>query len=738
VAQEEGRTIWINRLFRIALILLILSIFIPWWTAWWSEDWNYTDESSDTIMVGSFVYPEPTLNILAPGWSSFLLSPLGTKLTLHFQKLLILLVGSIILLGISWFLLKRRQSISKISIWGSVAFCGSGIVFFSIFFPRVIYAGRTFWPWGSLEVQSSSPKLILNWSAHSGYFLAICAFVVLIIIARQLTFIIPRQNTTPTVNKDKSSSFRFSNQSNKKFTAIFVSWILITMAIWAGLSHSPRISTEALINDFNWSSEFKSFESGDHAIVTGKVTSITLIPTSYGDYTFLGLDGNDNLFSLKGDWNSRIRIGDMISIPIHFKEYSYNRIEHIWSEEAIAPFPSIYSIFVVFKSVSFTAGAIIIPDDTTPNEPRLKVLIPHDFTLDSFNISLVKVEGPFYLGESSALGCIETPYNTRDGMIPLRSGLSDNGTFSFTDANGNNILDWNDTIELFLPSTTNNMFFESYILNLCGPVIGVAYIVVSDNGPLLFYEPEFGRSESYYYLAMPPDQINGNSCSSEVEILNKFGTNINPSEFSFKVWESNHMPSDEIPAETAGINIDGVGHIRFRDNGIHGVLDKGDKWIFENLKNNSLYYFVLFSEQSGNYVSRVEWVCGLGTNIARYPRVNFSTPYQDPNISQDYYINVTSVDWFPVGLLNDYDVVLFKNDTVLLSSYEAHKSLDEFPIGPSYDGANTWLSFNDTNRNGYFSAGDQFILNNTATQSRYELKLFHGRHQLVGSISWTT
>ncbi|MCK4367106.1 MAG: hypothetical protein KAW84_04080 [Thermoplasmata archaeon] len=726
---------WVHNLTLAALTLLVISLFTPWWRVVVSYE----------EFGGLISEPYADQALFAPLWSPFMISTLGTKLSIHFQNVLVLLVGSIILICLSRAMIRRKPWLSPPLMWGAASFCGVGLLFFVIFFPAIALVGHVFWMWGSWKATFGLSDTYLTFYILPGFFLALGSLVLQIYLAARLTYGRVHDNLIPALDIPAALTRWGRALLLTRSLVIPISLLLVAPSIWGGLSYRPTISAAAYMND--WDFTHKSFEPGDQATVVGTVTNVTVVPTSYGDYTLLGLDGYEYLLAVEGDKSSRYPIGSWASIPVHFRAYSYNGIGFTWAEEGYAPLPMMFALTVVMSAVSYVMGAPILGDETDPNGTRLRILMPHDFPLDSFNLSMVKVEGYPYVGESGAIGSWH-PRGMIDRMDPLRSGTSDNGTFIFSDVNDNGVLDWEDTIDLNLPPTEDDTHFETYMLGLYGPVDGIAYIIVRDQGPFLFYFIESEKARPYYFLTMPPDHVEGDRCHSRVELLKKIGPDVNATEYTVRLFEEDYRNPFVFPAETEGTNLGEEIWVRFQDAGAPGVLDIGDAWILENLTNGTFYKLSLRDEGMGGQNS-IEWVCGVGANIASRPRVNLSAPTVDPNDPQRLLINITSVDWVLAGALHDYRAILFKNETPLLppSGQPIRLVLDPdgwrddvaFPLGPSDDGAGTWIAFNDTDGNGYLGPGDQFAVNNTAPQSRYELVLhYESRDRPIADISWNT
>ncbi|MCK4443532.1 MAG: hypothetical protein KAW09_03245, partial [Thermoplasmata archaeon] len=424
------------------------------------------------------------------------------------------------------------------------------------------------------------------------------------------------------------------------------------------------------------------------------------------------------------------------AIPVHFHSYWYNGHKFTWADEGFAPLPMMFTFFIVTTAVSYISGISLFPEESQTG-PVLKVHMEHGLPLDAFNISLVRGDYP-YIGEMGAMGGW-SPRRMIDEMVPLQDGDSDNGTVIFVDKNENDLLDWGDIFELNLPPTADARHFETYVLRIYGPTNGYSIITMRDRGPLLFYLLDWGGVSPSIFLTMPPDETQGSMCSSRVEIVGVTGADAYTNGFSLRLNEKGGMSYEDIPAETSGTFLGSGISLHFEDGGSSGVIDVGDAWVIDGLENGTMYTLSIFNESWGDMTSTISWACGVGTNVARRPRVIFSEPTVDPGNPQRLFVNVSSVDWVPAGLIEDYDVAVLKNDQILLPIHYERENMDELPLGPSEDGQETYLTFNDTDNNGYLGPGDSFMLNNTAPQSKYELRVYYFSPDFpVGNITWTT
>lgn len=736
-SAERFRALWLA-----AAITLALSLFVPWWIV--------VGEVTD---VGAIIggRPEVGLELFAPAWAPFVLSSLGTKLSLHLQNVLILLLAAVAFLLASRFVARSSPKLSRSLVIASSCFTVTTVVLFSVFFPRVGYVGHVFWPWGSGEFSTFFTGLELRWFVFAGLFLAVASCILQVALLRAP---LPIGESAPSHSTPRVRRLRaFADKRWVRFGAFPVAWVLLAAGMWGGLAYAPTISAKGFVND--WDFTHKSFEPGDRATVVGRVLNHTLVFTSYGPFTLLSLEGDDltvdATLALPGDLRARHPVGGVASIPVHFRAYTYNGNGFTWADEGFAPVGMILSFSVVFSAVSAVAGVPILAE-RGPAGDRLRIYVPHAFPLDAFTASLTRAGFP-YVSETGLLSTLEPPAGAEDRMVPLRHGSSENATFRFLDENTNGQLDWGDAFELNVPATQSPTALDTYILAIHGPVAGFVYVVVRERGPLLFYLGETFEATTYHALTMPPDETVGASCASRVEVARFVGDPAPTADYAVRLTDSTMgTVLAEVPADRPVTVLPGGGRMRYEDLGAVGLLDEGDAWAIEGLTNLTRYDFALLRAPDRERVAGVTWVCGIGQNIASRPRITLRAPTPDPGDPQATIVEVATVEWMPAGNLFDYRVELERDGARLLPATGLPARLvpqvlppppvdPVLPVGPSEDGAGTWLTFVDADGNGYLTPGDRFRVNSTAASSEYRLLLYYGITTTMTPItaaSWRT
>ena len=747
-AREPGRreSVWkppselhgisrTDRLIRTAELLLLGSLAIPWF---------YVDASSPVFgAVLSEGIHGPW--VFAPAWSAFILATIGSKFTLHFLNLLIGLSISIVAMAGARKVIRRSPKESAMLLWVAASFSGVALLFFMLFFPRIGYVGDVFWPLGSSGCAIASCETRFEWFVMPGLFVAVVSLMLQIWAASRLMQQYQKLEDGGDPSGAVGAKLRGSRDVRLRWLSWTIAWVVVAAGVWVGLSYSSQVTARSLANDWDYS--FKSFSPGDTVTLTDKVLSAYLLPTSYGEFTVVTVgDGHSETVTvmLHGDQKTKYQIGSTVSVPIHIDRYYYNDIPFVWSDVAIAPLPIMLAMSEVFEAISMVAGIEIHAAPNGSSDGRLQFSWNLGLPLAMFNLTITKASYP-YLSESAILGSEWHP-GLIDEMKPIHAGRSKNGTLNFIDANFNGLLDGADAMDLDLPSTRDEFHLDTYVMNIHGPLNGVAYIVVGNEGPLLFYLHDSEIADGLaYYLTMLPDTVVGDVCSSTVVVDSLIGQSKPASAFDLElVWGG--WRTDNVPASASDFQASNGAIFDYTDTDADGLLDKGDYWTIGNLTKFGYYILDVLNEQ-GIVSNTLPWGCGLGFNTGGWPEVALSTPAIDPLDPSRYLIGVESVKWVPAGFTYDYSAMLGKDGAQLLPISAPHSYLsippyiterNTLPQGPSNDGQVTWLSFNDSNANMFLDVGDFFIVNNTAPGARYELSVFYGyRDVMAGTVNWT-
>ncbi len=727
--KRDMRGIAVRVLPFVALILMLLAIFLPWWTVSTSR-LGYTYDIHDDF-EGDY----------GPGWTPFELSSLGVGLNIHFWNILIFMSISIALLVPSILLTRQSPRVSLFLQWGATFSILVGLLFFTLSFPRIGYVDNTgnhiFWITGSADCYCPSIANRMSWHASTGFFLTFVSVNVLMVHSVYISVRRPMKKDDIQQEGKSSPAKKWYDKTVTRVLVFPVVWIVIISVIWIGLTQPPTISVEAFVNEFDYfpPSKWKSYEEGDMVYVTGIVTEVTILPTSYGPLSMIRLDEDTAHFFMEGDLRSHYPIGGRVTIPVHFRTYYYNGFEYPWVDETINQ-PVIISSSMMTLAYSFAYGLALIPDSTGPTSVRYRVYTGQGLPIDAFNVSLLESGHPDFDMSVWWIYADRLGLDLVDQMETLRVGWSDGGTFEFTDVNNNGLLDWNDTFEVILSPTQDFYHIEAYVLRILGPNDGGAYIPVRERGPLIIMTQQMDNMPPFYWFEMSPDRVSGNACSSNINVSRTFYNEERASNLTLEITRSDSPLKAILPADLSQLSLPWDGTISRYDGGRAGILDIGDSYTLENITTGAEYQFSVKPNPSEGSIGSITWTCGLGPRIANRPKVTLSQPFPDPGNAERLVINITAVDWTPGMRLQSFSTLLLKNSTVLLPLDGRKIGLGSLPVGPSIDGAGTWLHFNDTDRNGYLSVGDAFEVNRTASQSTYELFLYYDR--ILTSVGWTT
>lgn len=259
-------------------------------------------------------------------------------------------------------------------------------------------------------------------------------------------------------------------------TIIIVTFVVLLSASW--FMFLRPITGRELIN--------RQFYPGDVIDFEGTITNVKKINTSYGVLTllsneFISLFYAED-FAFMGDNNIEYKVGDKIHQTLHFEEFKFNGYKIVSARE----FHDYIQIFttafqVALDASSYTGGMAILLDSIDEHgNSYYKLFMGNEssFSLDTINIALLKTKrdtsgrlyNHFYdiieifASEYVSISGYYTDLETIDFMDSLEVNISKNGSIQFMDMNSNDLLDHNDTFNVYIPPTYDEYSMDTYLL----------------------------------------------------------------------------------------------------------------------------------------------------------------------------------------------------------------------------------------------------------------------------------
>jgi|GEM_PF-2773784 len=536
---------------------------------------------------------------------------------------------------------------------------------------------------------------------------------------------------------------------SKRLTVILVVILLISASLFSAWYFFVRpISVDELVL------RNMSLKDGDVIKVTGKISEMQILNTSYGERTVLTLNGSklaEDTFKFLGNNSVTYHIGDRFTTTLHFHRYLFN-------DKTVITAPELYSPFLIFTdamqevsdSGSFSSGFELIQNHSNGKSTEYRVFSRDNssYPLNLVNASIIKdVLNKDYSGTIP-----ETIYMMTDEYSNLMSGFrlgheldymcsltndSENGIIEFTDTNSDNLLDDGDIFTVNIPPTENISIIDTYLLLIQGPGANIEtvenglfhaekYILNWYAGP---YEVENGGySKNKLALAYVSDKLENGSCESLIEITNMESPatrRYTDCEFRLEIYErdrtgsytadsfSSHFSDKTITDEKTGLSL------RFIDSNNNSLLDAGDFITVSGLENGSRVGLSIGMYSMKTPYGRILWYAGYGHVSGSLPDISFSEVIEE----KQYLVSVNVSYWhselefnhtlrFSVGNSSGY---IIENRT-LVNDQISSESLN--------------ITFVDADGNNYLSTGDYFIISDYDAASDWKLtvSLLFGNH----------
>jgi hypothetical protein len=520
-------------------------------------------------------------------------------------------------------------------------------------------------------------------------------------------FIIPEGN-------DDAKEMRLSV---RRLVAILAVILMVGAAILVYWQYIRPRTINEIFQDFDSGQlTFRHYKDGDTVVVSGTITDILEVNTTYGSNKVFMLDGSkaDYFKVNKGiivDGRSNYHKGDQFTTTIHFRQYRYNNDTVVGAEELFAPLPwaSLEQGRVIAAVSVVGAGLFLVPamkGTNTEYTVYSSIARPDGgYPLDSFNLSLRK-GSHFGIEDAHELADYYMVFGEFDRMDVL--GIpSANGLVEFQDNGNRGKLDDGDKIILHLPFTKDKKTFASYLLDVRGMDMCIFnHLVVMGNRGIL----EYSMDKPNFLLEMESYQPSGTGGESIIRIARSLNNLSIPAENYHYHWRVFNFSTGqdyrtfEPPLKMTGGVMDEPS-IRYNDVNHDGILDVEDVFIINDtfwLAQNDLRIdYGKDSEYGEDIAGEIRWTDGLGTVDQRTSNITLGSLQLSPGA---FTVSVTGI----IGCLGvplSYfwlRAVLIENGTEV-----ANNTVREGSLSGSGDLA---LNFTDTAQKGVFNVGDYFTV----------------------------
>jgi hypothetical protein len=537
----------------------------------------------------------------------------------------------------------------------------------------------------------------------------------------------------------------------KGYIVFFVAFvILVPLVIGGWMFLGPKNIRQVYAGFDNKKMSFTNHNGGDTVNLQGKITKIEYYNTTYGNYSLLTLDDtpkiNDLAVGVFVISKSSYRVGNSISITLHFKKYQFNNDTFIAAEELFTPlYFYIFNLETVVRGIGVVGGITLVPMPTATGM-EFTIYLPMDpqrsgYPLNLFSLSLTKgnhfgIADIIDLQTVSRAGA-ENHYGSGVDMNENLSGPSLNGIVEFKDVVNPGMLDTGDKISLKLPPTTDQYSYNSYVLTYRAEknlISGATYFA---NGNLGVLDYPSGPME-WVHLTLMNESYIGGVWKTVFRVMDVPGV-LAPYHHELK-WYELALTLNELPI-IKGVVTHGLvctdswnAHtITYRDYDHDIILNSPDEITYETtVPTKSQLGLGLAQAEAGNNVGKIAWVWGLGVVTGR-------NEYFDYNITISSPYNVTLFIERSLGEPGRLTTNLTDHYQFRAQLFEDYLSVINTTLVNGTVGKNngTVLVFVDHDGNGYINAGDRFDIT-CRPGINYKLRLTNDRDRGPFDITWRT
>lgn len=494
------------------------------------------------------------------------------------------------------------------------------------------------------------------------------------------------------------------------------------------------------------------FQAGSQLTVAGTITGIHRETTSYGPRVALSLDddgtcvGVGNVF---GDPNASYQLGQSFQTTLHFQAVTVNGDPGVSAPELVCPFPGLLrAISQVVDAVGLVAGILLAYNGTdaggwthyeivTTNGDAyradvLPVTLRKSLSIQGMNPALparVPVDSAArwktwasvqYLQVSA--GFIDAP--AVDRMASLASVTSQNGTLRFVDTNGNGLVDDGDRLDVRLTATASPSSWDTYMIVIGGfdppdrqYVDGFHYLL---NGPSGVLEVPLPKKEETHLQLRYRASTAGPPVTSQI-VVGRVPIATGPAIQDVKYYLGTASGSDVGNLSSLPSTLAGGGSMAFADVNGDGRLDTGDSFLVGGMQNRTSVSLML--QVPGRSIGYLSWLVGYGPPVGSLPIPTLQFQGTNP-----WTATATVSYWSPALVIGGtLQVGLAENATALFTNV----TLTNGTVATFAGGS---LSFTDTDKDGFVSTGDRFVLQgNPTSQYRMTLSVLFS----AWAIAWT-
>lgn len=449
---------------------------------------------------------------------------------------------------------------------------------------------------------------------------------------------------------------------------LVVSVLIITM--FFPYDADKKTNVEENSDEINESNEsnFLKIKSGTVVNISGNITDISYLNTSYGSFPIIsieknsfeevGLISNSSFFNeaehaleILGDKNGEYKVGKMVNFSLSFKDFYIDGKKFLWSEKL----GCYLNMPLAVSDASHISGFSLSQESHDNNWVSYKVHTRNNesFPLDIFNVTFMKLSTDKSLDingyyenvnfsnlSKNIINYLATNYVYITQLAPgssypdrevhhydFNESISENNDIEFLDTNSNNKIDTGDFFKVFIEPTNDKTILDTYYLLIsatvewtngriysCPPAC-LKYIINWHDGAI-----EINDSDEIKVNFNHDSYIENNNMIDTTIDISKIKPNndfsLNDFSFTLKVDPEEEMKTskyfDRFNLSEDLIDLDEDIAFNYIDLNNNDFFDSGDKIGVYGIEKNSTVTLNCIYEKTNSLVGLIEWKAGDG------------------------------------------------------------------------------------------------------------------------------
>ncbi len=453
---------------------------------------------------------------------------------------------------------------------------------------------------------------------------------------------------------------------------LVVSLLIITMFFPYDVDEKTNVEKNSNGTDTGDEFKFLKIKPGTVVNVSGKITDISYLNTTYGSFPIISIEKNSfeevgllsNLsffnetehgLEILGDKNGEYEVGKKVNFSLIFEEFNIDGKKFLWAEKLGSYLKMPLAIDEAISATFHVAGFSLSQESHDSNWVSYKVYTRNNesFPLDIFNVTFMKlsidksldINGYYenvnfsnvsknlfdYLGSLwvhvTQLAPGSSYPDRQVHHYDFNESISENTDIDFVDTNSNNKIDTGDFFKVFIEPTNDKTILETYNLLIsatvewtngriysCSPSC-LKYIINWHNGVIEINDSdEIKVNFKHYNYTEDNNLIDTNIDISEIKSDNDYS--YNDFFFTIEVDPEEVIKTskyfDRFNLSEDLIDLDEDISFEYQDVNNNDFFDSGDKIGVYGIEKNSTVTLKCIYNKANSFVGLIEWKAGDG------------------------------------------------------------------------------------------------------------------------------